>query len=138
MHLLLHRNVRPQCIIVHPIFVKRTLHPALQSVTTLTRECNAKPGMMWARHAMAGRPGKSNVQMCLDCTWSLLGRHVMMGLLTSCTLVSGALVVRKLLIAPESKIAHLLMISMSMLVVQRRVAAARAYLVGVGQESNIF
>ncbi len=49
MHLLLHIIVQPQCTIVHPIFVKRTLHPALQSVTTLTRECSAKPGMMWTR-----------------------------------------------------------------------------------------
>ncbi len=69
IHLLPHRIMRLWCVIVHPIFVKRTLHPALQSVTTLTRECNAKPGMMWARHAVVGRLGKSNMQVCLDCTW---------------------------------------------------------------------
>ncbi len=49
----------------------------------------------------------------------------------------GAPVVRKLLIMPESKLAHLLMVSMSMLTVQRSVVAARAYWVGVGQEGNI-
>jgi hypothetical protein len=38
MLLLPHRIVWPQCIIVHSILVKRTLHPALQSVTTLTSE----------------------------------------------------------------------------------------------------
>ncbi len=27
MHLLLHSIVRPKCIMVHPILVKRTLHP---------------------------------------------------------------------------------------------------------------
>ncbi len=121
----------PQCIIVHPIFVKSTLHPALQSVTTLTRECEAEPGMMWARRAAMGRSGKSSMQVCLDCTWSLLSRRATMGLLASCTVVMGALVVRKLLIAPESKMAHLFMVSMPMLTVQRRVGAARAYWVGV-------
>ncbi len=138
MHLLPHRIVQPQCIIVHPIFMKRTLHPALQSVTTLTRECNAKPGMMWARCTVAGRPGKSSKQVCMDCTWLPLGRHAIMVFLANCTLLTRAPVVRKLLVALESKMAHLLMVSMSMLTVQRRVAAARAYLVGVEQEGNIF
>jgi hypothetical protein len=61
-----------------------------------------------------------------------------MGLLASCTLVTVAPVVRKLLVAPESKMAHLLMVSMSMLTAQRSTAAVRAYWVGVGQEGNIF
>jgi hypothetical protein len=97
---------------IQTIFVKRTLHSALLSVTTLTIECNAKPGMIWARRAAAGRPGKFNVQVCVDCTWLPLGRCATMGLLASCMLVIGAPVVRKVLIAPESKIAHLLMVSM--------------------------
>jgi hypothetical protein len=59
-----------------------------------------------------------------------------MGLLASCTLVTGAPVVRKLLVAPEFKIAHLLMVSMSMLTVQKSAAAASAYWVGIGQEVN--
>ena len=47
-------------------------------------------------------------------------------------------VVRELLVAPESKLAHLLMMSMYMLTVWRRVATARAYgWVGVGQVCNI-
>jgi hypothetical protein len=41
----------------------------------------------------------------------------MMGLLASCTLVMGASVVRKLLVVLEFKMAHLLMVSMSMLTV---------------------
>jgi hypothetical protein len=76
---------------------------------------------------MAGGLDKSNVHVCVDCTWSPLGRRATMGLLASCTLVMGALVVRKLLVAPESKIAHLLMVSMSMLTVQRSAAAASVY-----------
>jgi hypothetical protein len=94
MHLLPHRIVRPQWVMVHPILVKRALHPALQSVTTLTDECNANPGMMWARCAAAGSLGKSNVHLCVDCTWSQLGRCTMMGLLAGCTLVMGVPVVR--------------------------------------------
>jgi hypothetical protein len=35
-----------------------------------------------------------------------------MGLLANCTLVMGVPVVRKLLVAPESKMAHLFMVSM--------------------------
>jgi hypothetical protein len=47
--------------------------------------------------------------------------------------------VRKLLVLPESRMAHFLMVSMLMLTVQRRVAAARAYgWVWVRQEGNIF
>jgi hypothetical protein len=52
-------------------------------------------------------------------------------------LVTGAPVVRKLLVAPESKMANLLMVSMSMLTVQRSAAAAWAYWMGVGREGNI-
>ncbi len=78
------------------------------------------------------------MQVCLDRTWLSLGWRVTMGLLASCTLVTGAPMVRNLLVAPESKMAHLLMVSMSMLTVQRNAAVARAYWVGVGQEGNIF
>jgi hypothetical protein len=51
----------------------------------------------------------------------------MMGLLASCKLVTGAPVVSKLLVVPESKMAYLLMVSMLKLTVRRRVAATRAY-----------
>jgi hypothetical protein len=138
MRLLPHRIVRPRCIMVHPILAKRTLHPALQSVITLTSECDANPGMMWARRAAAGNSGKSNVHVCVERTWSPLGMRATMILLAGCTLVMGAPVVRKLLVAPESKITHLLMVSMSMLTVQRSAAVASAYWVGIGQEGNRF
>jgi hypothetical protein len=136
MHLLLHRIVQPRCIMVHPILVKRTSHPVLQSVTTLTSECNANPGMMWARRAKAGSLGKSNVHVCVDCTWSLLGRRATMGLLASCTLVTGVPGVRKLLVALEFNITYFLMVSMLMSTVQRSAAAASASWVGIGQECN--
>jgi hypothetical protein len=66
VHLFPHIIVRPRYVMVHPIFVKSTLHPTLHSVTTLMRECDAKPGMMWARRAADGRPGRSNVPVCVE------------------------------------------------------------------------
>jgi hypothetical protein len=53
-------------------------------------------------------------------------------------LVTWAPVVRKLLVAPESKMAHLLMVSMSKLTVRRSVVVASAYgWVGAGRVCNI-
>jgi hypothetical protein len=139
MHLLPHRIVHPRYLIKHPFFVNSTSHPMLHSMTTLMRECEANPGMMWARRAIVGRLGKSSVHVCVDCTHAPLGKHVTMGMRAHWTLLMGALVVRKLFVAPESKMAQLLMESMSMLTVRRRVAAVRAYgWVGFGQESNNF
>jgi hypothetical protein len=138
MHLFPHIIVRLQCVMVHPILVKSTSHPMLHSVITLIRECDAKPGMMWARRAAAGRSGRSNVPVCVDCTCSPLGRHATIGCWAGWTLVTWAPVVRKFLVVPESKMAHLLMVSMSMFTVRRSVVAARAYgWVGVGRVCNI-
>jgi len=54
-------------------------------------------------------------------------------------LVTCAPVVRKLLIAPESKMVYLLMVAMPMLTVRRSVVTARACgWVGVGRVDNIF
>ena len=130
--------VHPRCVMVHPILVKSTLHPALHSVTTLIRECDAKPGMMWERHAVAGRLGRSNMPVCVDRTCLPLGRHATIGFWAGWTLVTWAPVVRKLLVVPESKMAHWLIVSKSMLTVRRSVVAARAYFwVGVGRVCNV-
>ena len=52
--------------------------------------------------------------------------------------MTWAPVVRKLLVAPESKMAHWLIVSKSMLTVRRSVVVARAYLwVGVGRLCNV-
>ena len=117
--------------------MKSTSHPALHSVTTLIRECDAKPGMMWARRAATGRSGRSK-PVCVDRTCSPLGRRAAIGFWAGWMLVTWAPVVRKLLVAPESKMAQLLMVSMSMLTVQRSMAAASAYgWVEVGRVCNI-
>ncbi len=54
VHLLPHQIVLPWCVIIHPFFVKWTLHPAFVNVTTETRECNASLGMMCACPTAAG------------------------------------------------------------------------------------
>ena len=115
------------------IFVKVTVHPALHMVTTERREWDARPGMIWAARAPVGRSGRSRVQVCVDCTLSPLGRRAMMGTSAGTMLVAGASVVRKWLVAPESRIAHFLMVVASVVIDRRRTEAANAYLwVGVG------
>jgi hypothetical protein len=46
VHLWQHTMVWPQYMIVHPIFVKVTVHPALHIVTMERSDCKARPGMM--------------------------------------------------------------------------------------------
>ena len=58
--------VRPQYVMVQPIFVKLTVHPALHRVTAESSECDARPGMMWAARALCGREGISSVQVWVD------------------------------------------------------------------------
>jgi hypothetical protein len=112
--------------VVQFIFVKVTLHPALHMVMTESNECDARPGIMWAAWAPAGSAGRSRVQVCVDCTLSLLVRQAMRGTVASTMLEAGALVVKKWLIALESRTAHHLMVVASTLLVLRRIEAARA------------
>ena len=107
-------------------FVNVTVHPALHIVTTESREWDARPGMMWAARAPAGRSGRSRVQVCVDCTLSPFGRRAMRGTVAGTMLVAGASVVRKWLVAPESRIAHCLMVVASVAIVRRRTEAANA------------
>jgi hypothetical protein len=98
----------------------------LHMVTTERREWDARPGMMWAALAPMGSAGRLWVQVCVDCTLLLLGRRVMRGTVAGMMLVVGALVVRKLLVAPESRMAHCLLVAALVVVVLRRTEAARA------------
>ena len=107
---------------VQLIFVKVTVHPALHMVTTERRECDARPGMMCAARAPAGRFGRSRVHVWVECTLSPLGRQAMRGT-----------VVRKWLVAPESRMAHCLMVAALVVMVLSRTEAANTKLwVGVG------
>ncbi len=108
------------------IFVKVTVHPALHMVTTERRQWDARPGMMWAALAPTGSAGRSRVQVCVDCTLSPLGRRAMRGTVAGMMLVVGALVVRKWLVAPESRMTHCLVVVALVIIVLRRTEAARA------------
>jgi hypothetical protein len=110
---------------VQLIFVKFTLHPALHIVTTESNKCDARPGITWAARAPAGRSGKSRVQVCVDCTLSPFGRRAMRGTATRTMIVAGALVVKKWLVAPKSRMAYCFMVAASSLIVLRRMEAAR-------------
>ncbi len=111
---------------VQLIFVKVTMHPALHMVTTERREWDARPRMMWAALAPTGIAGRLRVQVCVDCTLLPLGRRAMRGIAAGMMLVAGALVVRKWLVAPESRMAHFLMVVALVIIVLWRTEAARA------------
>jgi hypothetical protein len=111
------------------------VHPALHIVRTESNECDARPGITWAARVLAGRSGKSRVQVCVDCTLSPFCRQAMRGTVARTMFVADALVVKKWLIAPESRMADHYMVVTSTLIVLRRMEAARAQLwVGVGQQ----
>ncbi len=95
---------------VQSIFLKDTMHPALHIVTTESNECDARPGITWAAWAPGRRSGKSRVQVCVDCTLSPFGRRAMRGTATRTMFVAGPLVVKKWLVAPESRMAHHFMV----------------------------
>jgi hypothetical protein len=111
VHLCPHTIVRPRYTMVHLFFVNVTVHPALHMVTTERREWDARPGMIWAARASAGRSGRSRVQLCVDCTLSPSGRRAIRGSVAGTMLVAGASVVRKWLVAPELRIAHCLIVN---------------------------
>jgi hypothetical protein len=112
---------------VQLIFLKVTVHPASHIVMMESKECDARPGMTWAARALAGRSGKLRVQVvCVNCTLSPFGRWAMKGTAARTMFVAGALVAKKWLIAPESRMAHCFMVAASTLIVLRRMEAARA------------
>ena len=111
---------------LHSILVKCTVHLALHKFTTDRSEGKAKLGIMWAARALGGREGMSRVHICIECTRVPFGRRAMMGMVVGKILVAEASVVRKWLVAPESRMAQLLMVLASVLIVFRRTEAARA------------
>jgi hypothetical protein len=113
------------------IFMKVTMHPALHIMTMESNKCDARPGMTWAARAPAGRSGKSRVQVCVDCTLSPFGRRAMRGTAARTMFVACASVVKKWLIALESRMAHCFMVAALTLIVFRRMEAA--VVVGWGQ-----
>ncbi len=102
------------------------MHPALHMVTMESSKCAARLGIMWAACVLTGRSGRLRVQVCIDCILSRLGRRAMRGTAARMMLVAGASVVSKWLVAPESRMAHRLMVAASTLIVLRRMEAASA------------
>jgi hypothetical protein len=113
---------------VQLIFVKVTVHPALHMVTMERRECDARPGMMCDVRAPAGRFGRSRVHVWVECTLAPLERQAMRGTAAVRMLVASALVVRKWLVAPESRMAHCLIVAALVVMVLSRTQAANAKL----------
>jgi hypothetical protein len=72
----------------------------------------------------AGRSGKSRVQVCVDCTLTPFGRCTVARTIT----VAGASVVKKWLVAPESRMDRqfMVMVVASTLIVLRKMEATRA------------
>ncbi len=82
--------------------------------------------MMWVARARGGNKEMLMVHMCVECTRSQLGRRAMMGLVVGKMLVAGALVIRKWLVVPDSRMAHRLMVLALVLIVFNRTEAAKA------------
>ncbi len=96
-------------------------------VITESREYGASLRMMGAVQAPGGSLGRSRVQVWVDCTLSSLGRWAMRGTVAAGMMLEvGALVVRKWLVAPESRMAQLLMVAASVDIVLRRMETASA------------
>jgi hypothetical protein len=66
------------------------------------------------------------VHVCVECTRSPLGRRAMIGLVVEKMLAAGTLVVRKWIVALESRMAHCLIVLASVLIVFNRTEAAKA------------
>jgi hypothetical protein len=102
------------------------VQPALHKLTTDRSECEVSPRMMWVVQAGGGNEGMLMVHVCVECTCLPFGRWAMMGLVVGTMLVAGALVVRKWLVVPELRMAHRLMVLVSVLIVLNRTEAAKA------------
>ncbi len=63
VHLWPHTILWPRHTMVQLILVKVTVYPALNIVTMERRECDARPGMMWAAQAAGRRSSRSRVHV---------------------------------------------------------------------------
>ena len=111
VHLLPFKTVLPLYFTVTPILVKVTSQPASQSVTTDSRECDANPGMMWPICARVGRCGRSSRHRWVEATFFPSGSVTLICLSGISLFAMCASVIRKWLVAPESRIAQFLMLS---------------------------
>ena len=108
----------------HDMSLIITLHPALQSFTTDTNECDANPGTMWASLALGGSCGSAIFAVWLD--WMVVPSGSLMhsGSVASFLSVTGAAERRKWLDAPESRMPHLILSCVLVATVRNRALAA--------------
>ena len=102
-----------------PNLVNLTSRPALHSFTTDISNYLARPGMMWQYHAATGSSGMSTYHVWVVCTWSPAGNMTEVGLFATFLLCTGVPKANKWLVAPESNMAHYLILCRLMSIVWR-------------------
>ncbi len=95
VHLCAHMIVFPRCVMVHPILVNVTSHPALQRLTTESSECDARLGSTCACRAFSGSWSSSSVHVWVVHILSPFGSFALIGVTVGCMLSNGATLVRK-------------------------------------------
>ena len=116
----------PLCFTVTSIFVKVISHPASHSVTTESNEWDARPGTMYPIRAFCGKKGRLSWHLWVDLTLFPSGSVTLICCWSPSIIVASAAVIKKLLVAPESKIAQCFMLSFVRVIVWSRFAAAPA------------
>jgi hypothetical protein len=94
-------------------------------VTTESNECDATPGITWAAWRRLGDLVSQECR-CELTTPCQFGRQAMRGTAARTMFLAGALVLKKWLVAPESRMAHHFMVAALTLNVLRMMEAARA------------
>ena len=93
----------------HDMPLITTLHPALQSFTTDTNECDANSGTMWASLALGGSCGSAIFAVWLDLMNVPSGSLMRSGFVARFLSVTGVAERRKWLDAPESRMPHFIL-----------------------------
>ena len=101
-----------------------TLHPALHSFTTKTKEWEASPGTMWASLALGSSIGIAIFAVWVEWMVDPFGNLMCRGSVVIFLSVTGAAESRKWLDAPESSIAHFILSCVLVETVRNRVLAA--------------
>ena len=95
VHLCPQMIALPLYLMVQPILLKVTSHPALQRLTTKMRECDAKCGSTCACRARSGNWLSCSVHVCVVQMVSPFGSFALIGAVVGSMLSKGAVVVRK-------------------------------------------
>jgi hypothetical protein len=95
VHLCAQIIVFPRCLMVHPILVNVTSHPALQRLTTDSSECDARFGSTCACRARSSNWSSCSVHVWVVQILSPFGSFARIGVAVGCILSNGATVVRK-------------------------------------------